>query len=77
MYSICIKQQDDVEVEQATCRSPLNCNCSVDPETVCGYDRHTTQQRVAEHYFRKARAILEMTNEQFMSTHGYYFDERD
>lgn len=75
MYNLIIKETDDIEIQETTCRSPGNCNCYLDVENMCGYDRHILQQRVVEHYLRRVYAVMDMNNEQFMQTYGYYFDK--
>lgn len=77
MYNIVIKESDDIEIQEVTCRKPFKCECAayVYTNDVCGYDRYMVQQKLIDHYLKRARAISEMNNEQFMRCYGFYFDE--
>jgi len=75
MYNIVIKESDDIEIQETTCRKPFACQCLIDNQDQCGYDRFLIQQKVIDHYLKRAKAISQINNEQFMKCYGFYFDE--
>lgn len=74
-YNIVIKESDDIEIQETTCRKPLGCQCHIDCSDPCGYDRYMIQQKVIEHYRQRAKSIADMTNEQFLQCYGFYYDK--
>jgi len=74
-YNIVIKENDDIELQETTCRKPLGCQCIIDSSDPCGYDRYMIQQKVIEYYKHRAKSIADMTNEQFLQCYGFYYDK--
>ena len=74
LYNIVYKNEE-IGVVASKCKQEFYCTCRLTSDPDCGKVKEEIKETVTTYYENRAKALREMSIEDFMMTYGFYYDK--